>query len=54
MNKLLLSGNNIIIKGNRIILPDSLSKKVKELAHRGTHVGQSGLARRLRSAFFLP
>ena len=52
MSELFLSGNGIILKGERIVLPESLQKKAVELAHRGTHAGQSGLTRRLRQHFF--
>ena len=34
------------------MLPDKLQRTAIELAHRGAHPGQSGLARRLRYHFF--
>ena len=47
-----ITGNGILFKGDRIILPTSLQEKAIALAHRGTHPGQSGLERRLRYHFF--
>ena len=50
--ELAVTRNGIILNDDRIVLPDSSQKKAVELAHRGTHSGQSGLERRLRYHFF--
>ena len=47
-----VTGNGILLKDERIILPDSLQNHANQLAHRGNHSGRSGLERRLRSHFF--
>ena len=46
------TNSGILLKDDRIILPVSLQKDAIELAHQGSHVGQSGLQRRLRYHFF--
>ena len=43
-----------MLKGEKIILPDKVQGKATQLAHRGAHPGQSGLARRLRYHFYFP
>ena len=50
--ELMIAGNGIIFKDDRIVLPKCLQVKAMELAHRGMHSGQSGLERRLRYHFF--
>ena len=50
--ELTLTGNGILLKGDRIVLPESLQQKAIELAHRGAHPGQNGMERRLRYHFF--
>jgi len=52
MSELTVTGNGILFKDDRIVLPASLHKKAIELAHRGAHPGQSGMERRLRYHFF--
>ena len=52
MNEITVTGNGILLKGSRMILPNSLQSKAIELAHQGAHPGRSGLARRLRYHFF--
>ena len=51
-SELTVTGNNIILKGERMVLPESLHELSIQLAHRGAHPGQSGLTRRIRSHFF--
>ena len=46
------TGNGILLKNERIILPESLHETAIKLAHRGSHPGQTGLERRLRYHFF--
>ena len=43
-----VTGNGILLKEERIILPQSLQKRAIELAHRGSHPGEIGLQQRLR------
>ena len=47
-----VTGNGILPKDERIILPDSLQNHAIQLAHGGNHLERSGLERRLRSHFF--
>ena len=47
-----LTGNKILLKSERIILPESLHETAISLAHRGSHPGQSGIERRIRYHFF--
>ena len=44
--------SGILLKDERIILPTKLQMEAIQLAHQGSHVGQSGLQRRLRYHFF--
>ena len=48
----MISGNGIIFKGDRIILPEALQEKALALAYQGSHPGQSTLQSRLRFHFF--
>ena len=51
--ELTLTGNGILLKGDRMVLPSSLHcYKAIELAHKGAHPGQSDIERRLRFHFF--
>ena len=50
--KITETGNGILLKDERIILPDSLQNHVIQLAHQGNHPGRSGLKKCLRSHFF--
>lgn len=50
--ELTVTGNGIILKGERMVLPKSLQNTAMQLAHRGSHPGQSGIERRLRYHFF--
>ena len=52
--ELSLSNNGILLHRERIVLPESLQLKAVSLAHRGSHPGQSGIERRLRSHFYFP
>ena len=47
-----ITNNEILLKNERIILPKSLHETAIQLSHRGSHPGQSGMERRLRSHFF--
>ena len=52
MSELTVTGNGILLKDDRVVLPSSLQPKAIELAHRGAHPGQGGMERRLRCHFF--
>ena len=52
MHELTLARNGIILKQERMVLPESLQSLAIELAHRGSHPGRSGIERRLRYHFF--
>ncbi len=52
MPELTIMANGIIFKDDRIVLPSSLHNLAIQLAHRGSHPGQSGIERRLRFHFF--
>ena len=47
-----VTGNGILLKDERMILPKSLHLEAIKLAHQGSHTGQSGIQRRLRYHFF--
>jgi hypothetical protein len=51
-SELTVTGNGIILKSDRIVLPEALHQTAIELAHRGSHPAQSSMERRLRSHFF--
>lgn len=50
--QLTVTGNGIILKDERIVLPTKLHETAIQLAHKGAHPGQEGLKRRLRYHFF--
>ena len=52
LSELTVTGNGIVLKDDRIVLPLALQATAIELAHRGAHPGQSGMERRLRYHFF--
>ena len=52
LDEVTISGNNILLKSDRTILPEVLQKKVLKLAHKGSHPGISSMERRLRTRFF--
>ena len=47
-----VTGNGILLKDDRIILPKSLQREAIVLAHQGNHPGQSGIECRLWYHFF--
>ena len=51
-DELTLAGNGILLKGERIVLPDSLHESAIQLAHRGSHPGQDAIQRKLRYRFY--
>ena len=52
LDEITISGNNILLKSDRIILPEALQKKALKRAHKGSHPGISSMERRLRTHFF--
>ena len=53
-DKLTISDEGLILKGEKIILPSKLIKSALEKAHQGGHPGMNGMKRRLRSHFWMP
>ena len=49
---LTVTGNGILLKDDRMVLPDKLQDVAIRLAHKGCHPGRSGIERRLRYHFF--
>ena len=47
-----VTGNGILLKTDRIVLLKVCKKTAMELAHRGSHPGESSMERRLRYHFF--
>ena len=52
LQEITIMGNGILMKGERIILPEKLQTLAMELAHRGSHPGQTCIQWRLRFHFF--
>ena len=50
--ELTVTGNGILLKGERMVLPKSLQVEAIQLAHQGSHTGQSGLVRRLSTSWW--
>ena len=47
-----ITANKILLKSERIVLPEKLQDSAIQLAHQGSHPGQSGIERRTRYHFF--
>ena len=54
LHELTLSDEELILKGEKIVLPECLHDLALEKAHQGGHPGMNGLKRRLRSHFWFP
>jgi hypothetical protein len=54
LNEITLSDEGLLMRGEKIILPESLINKALKKAHQGSHPGMSGMKRRLRSHFWFP
>ena len=52
--ELTISDEELVLKGEKIVLPASLHKVAIDKAHQGGHPGMTGLKRRLRSHFWFP
>ena len=46
-----VTGNGILLKDDQIILPEFLHLQAIQLAHRGSHPGETGIQKRLRYHF---
>ena len=53
-DKLTISDEGLILKGEKIVLPSKLIKSALEKAHQGGHPGMNGMKIRLRSHFWMP
>ena len=52
LSEITSTGNGILLKNDRIILPQSLQLLAIQLAHQGSHPGTSAMERRLRYHFY--
>ena len=52
LSQMTVTGNGILLKDDRIVLPEALQRTAIQLAHKGSHPGRSGIERRLRFHFF--
>ena len=52
LSEITMTGNDMLLKSDRIILPEKLQQKAIELAHKGSNPGKSQMERQLRSHFF--
>ena len=52
LSEITITGNGILLKGERIILPESLQQKALQLCHLGSHPGECSMERRLRYHFY--
>ena len=53
-NQLTISDSGLVMKEERIILPETLIQKAIEKAHQGGHPGMTSMKRRLRTHFWFP
>ena len=54
MEQLTITENGLIMKKNKIILPEALIEGAMNKAHQGSHPGISSMKRRLRAHFYFP
>ena len=52
LSEITMTGNTILLKYDRIILPEKLQQKVIELDYKGGHSRKSQIERQLRSHYF--
>ena len=52
--ELTISDGGLVMRGEKIVLPESLIKTAISRAHRGGHSGETNLKRRVRSHFWFP
>ena len=53
-SELSIGADDIIYRGDRILLPQSLYDEVISIAHSGSHAGQDDVKRRIRAHFWFP
>ena len=53
-HELAISDEELVLKGEKIVLPERLHDTALQKAHQGGHPGMNGLKRRLRSHFWFP
>ena len=53
-NQLTISDSGLVLKGDKIILPESMVETAITKAHQGGHPGMTSMKRRLRSHFWCP
>ena len=54
MDEITISDEGLLMKGEKIILPDALCHLAITKAHQGAHPGMNGMKRRLRTHFWFP
>ena len=54
MEQLTIADNDLIMKRNKIILPEALIERAMSKAHQGSHPGITAMKRRLRAHFYFP
>ena len=54
LDQLTVSDEGLIMKGEKIVLPEALHNLALKKAHQGAHPGMSGMKRRLRNHFWFP
>ena len=53
-SELSIGADDIIYRGDKILLPQSLHDEIISLAHAGSHAGQDAVKRRIRAHFWFP
>ena len=53
-SELSIGTDDIIYRGDKILLPQSLHDEIISLAHTGSHAGQDAVKRRIRAHFWFP
>ena len=53
-DQLAISDSGLLMKGDKLRLPDSLTKSALQKAHQGGHPGMGAMKRRLRAHFWFP
>ena len=54
LSEITVTGNGILLKADRIILPEQLEALAIQLAHQGSHPRLNAMERRLRFHFYIP
>ena len=53
-SQLAISDSGLVLKGEKIVLPNSLLETALKKAHQGSHPGITSMKRRLRGHFYIP